>query len=119
VKRAVVWAIGALLLSAAAGTVQHASAPVHFIATELLGRPTDKSVTINVVADSELEAGFEYGLTPGVYTSHTNLATFPGQKPIEVVIDQLQPDTRYYYRMRYRRPGEAEFRTGEEYTFHT
>jgi hypothetical protein len=46
-------------------------------------------------------------------------ATFPGGDPIEVVLGQLSPNTRYYYRMRYRRPGESTFASGTEYTFHT
>ena len=35
---------------------------VNFFATELLGRPTDKSVTVNAVADAELTLFLRYGL---------------------------------------------------------
>ncbi len=90
-----------------------------FIATELLGRPTDQSVTINALANYDLEIYFEYGTEPSSYINQTDVKLFPGGEPIEVVIDQLAPNTRYYYRMRFRQPGAAEFKAGEEHTFHT
>ncbi len=90
-----------------------------FIATELLGRPTDKSITINALARNDLEVYFEYGNAPSGYTSQTGVKQFPGGNPIEVVIDQLAPNTRYYYRMRFRQPGTAEFQAGVEHSFHT
>jgi len=90
-----------------------------FIGTELLGRPTDHSVTVNIVASIELEVYFEYGTEHGTYTDKTVAGEFPGMIPIEVTIDYLQPDTRYYYQMYYRQPGESEFNTGAEHTFHT
>ncbi|MCP5109584.1 MAG: hypothetical protein GY953_01985, partial [bacterium] len=117
-KKIVISAIGVSLMAVFMLRAQSA-APVRFVATELLGRPTDSSVTVNVVANSELEAYFEYGRTPGVYAERTQTGTYPGDEPIEVVIDQLSANARYYYHMRYRRPGEAEFQAGEEHTFHT
>jgi len=74
---------------------------------------------VNVAAAVDLEVYFEYGTEYGVYTDRTVVAEFPGIKPFEVTIDNLQPNTRYYYQMRYRQPGEPEFSTGAEHTFHT
>ena len=96
-----------------------AQSEVEFLTGELLGRPTDTSITVNTMADRDLEVCFEYGVAPGVYTGQTPVTTFPGNKPIETVIDQLQPNTRYYYRMRYREPGSAGFTARDEHTFHT
>ncbi len=90
-----------------------------FIATELLGRPTDKSVTVNALADVNLEVYFEYGAQPGIFSSQTPTDTFVANIPIEVTIDQLQSNTKYYYRMRYREPGDTVFLEGNEYFFHT
>jgi hypothetical protein len=94
---------------------------VHFIATELLGRPTDTSITLNAVADVDLEVYLEYGTASGTYGKKTLLAAFTGGSPIEIVIDQLQPDTQYYYRMNYRRADtpQAEFSHRDEHSFHT
>ncbi len=90
-----------------------------FKATEILGRPTDRSVTVNAVAKIDLEVYFEYGTESKTYTNQTNPQIFPVGSAIEMVMDQLQPNTRYYYRMRYRQPGAPEFSAGAEHTFHT
>lgn len=103
----------------AIGVEVYASSEATFTATELLGRPTDRSVTINVVAEEHLEVYFEYGTQSGVYTDRTGVAEFPGGEPIEVVIDGLQNNTRYYYRMVYRKKGTTDWIRRAEYSFHT
>ena len=90
-----------------------------FLAPEVLGRPTDRSVTVNVLPAEDLEVYFEYGAAPGAYTGRTPAATLPGDQPSEVTLDGLQPDTRTYYRIRYRLPGASEFAAGEEHSFTT
>jgi hypothetical protein len=102
---------------AAIGTLAQPRSPL--MRTELLGRPTDRSITVNAVAAEDLEVYFEYGAQPGSYSERSAPALFPAGSPIEVAMVHLQPDSLYYYRMRYRRPGESEFMTGQERTFHT
>jgi hypothetical protein len=109
----------ALVLSFSLATAAPASA-LSFTAPELLGRPTDHSVTVNVVADTALEVYFEYGTTSSVYTGNTGTATFAADTPIEMVIDGLEADTQYYYRMRYRQSGTTgEFLARDEHSFRT
>jgi hypothetical protein len=91
----------------------------NFTGKELLGRPTSNSITINVAADKDLEVYFEYGTASGAYGAQTAAATFPGGTPFNTVIDKLDPNTRYYYRMRYRVPGAFAFAAGDEHTFQT
>lgn len=105
---------GLLLAIAPAGRTQP-----KFIATELLGRPTDKSITVSAIADRNVEVYFEYGTAPGVYSGQTPITAFSGGTPIKIVIDKLQPNTRYYYRMRYRESGAPQFSTRDERTFVT
>ncbi|MBN1612061.1 MAG: metallophosphoesterase, partial [Polyangiaceae bacterium] len=93
-----------------------------FVATELLGRPTDESITINVMAGQTMDAYFEYGTEsaePGLYTGSTIATDYP-DGIIETVIDGLDADTLYYYRMRYRPSGSlAPYLAGDECTFRT
>ena len=103
----------------AIGGEVHASSEATFTATELLGRPTGNSVTVNVLAEQDLEVYFEYGTESGVYTGKTGAAEFPGGDPIEVVISGLQNDTRYYYRMVYREIGTTDWIARNEHSFHT
>jgi hypothetical protein len=97
----------------------HAQGGVTFSGTELLGRPTDHSVTVNVLADANLEAYFEYGTTSGVYTDQTGTITSTANEPIEVVIDGLQGNTRYYYRTVYREVDATDWIARDEHSFHT
>jgi hypothetical protein len=90
-----------------------------FVAAEILGRPTNISVVVNVVPAQELEVYVEYGAQASAYTLKTQTVKAPAKQPIEVVLDRLQPNTQYYYRVRYRRPGAAEFGVRPEHSFYT
>ena len=94
-------------------------AAVTFTAPELLSRPTDHSVTVNVVAAQSIEAYFQYGTAPGVYTSQTGTATSSGGAPLQVVIDGLSANTRYYYRMVCREVGATGWVYRDEHSFYT
>jgi hypothetical protein len=85
----------------------------NFIATEILGRPTDSSVTVNVVPSIPIELYYEFGTTPGSYISRTSPQNAAAGEPLETLIDGLQPNTRYYYRIHY---GAI---TGTEHSFMT
>jgi hypothetical protein len=111
-----------------AAQTQEVHAAVTFSAEELLCRPTDHSVTVNIVANQTIQAYFEYGTTSGVYSDQTTTASYTGGTPIQVVIDGLSPNTQYYYRMVYSEDGstwveraEHSFRTqraqGSTFTF--
>jgi hypothetical protein len=105
--------LGILILA----TVSTADAA--FTGTELLGRPTNHSVTINVVADTGVDVYFEYGTQSGVYATQTVPTSYPANGPIEVVINGLQDNMRYYYRMVYRETGTTEWIARDEHSFHT
>lgn len=72
-----------------------------FVATEILGRPTDTSIIVNIVPAVPMEIYYEYGTAPGVYTAQTAPQSAAAGAPLETLIAGLQPDTRYYYRLRY------------------
>ena len=56
----------------------NARAQVSFPGAELLGRPTDTSVTINVVASAAIDAYFEYGTQSGGPYTQTSPAAGAG-----------------------------------------
>jgi hypothetical protein len=71
------------------------------IATPILGRPTDSSVTANVVPAVPMEIYYEYGTAPGLYTNQTAQQSAAAGAPLETLIGGLQMNTRYFYRLRY------------------
>jgi uncharacterized repeat protein (TIGR02543 family) len=92
---------------------------ISFTGEELLGKPTDSSITINIVPASMIEYHYQYGTAPGSYTWQTSNATATGGEPHEVVIAGLDPNTQYYYRMRYHLPGETDWVERSEHSFWT
>jgi hypothetical protein len=95
------------------------SESVVFICNELLGRPTNNSITINLCADKDLEAYAEYGTTKSSYTYQTAKTTNLKSIPFNTVINNLLPGTTYYYRVRYRIPGTTDFIARDEHSFNT
>ena len=90
-----------------------------FSAQELLGRPTDSAITIDAEAVKKLEIYYEYGTKSGSYIGKTSPVTLSPGEPVNVLIDQLKPNTQYFYRMRYREPDAPTFSARAEHSFHT
>jgi hypothetical protein len=90
-----------------------------FTGPELLARPTDRSITVHVVPSRAVELYYEFGTAPGVYTGRTDMQSGTAATPVVTVLPALTANTRYYYRLRHRRPGETAFATRDEHTFFT
>jgi len=85
----------------------------------VLGRPTDRRVTANVLAANDLEAYIEYRPGSDGPLCKTVPVRLEAGSPAEILLDRLQPNARCAYRLCTRRPGEAIFEVGREYAFHT
>ena len=86
---------------------------------EILGRPTDSSVTNSILFTKQTEVYWEYGTNSGSYPNTTSEIAL-ANTPLEFDFTNLQPNTKYYYRTRYRNNGSSSaFLTGPEHTFHT
>jgi hypothetical protein len=95
-----------------------ASGGATFTAKELLCRPTDTSITVNVIPSSSGYVYFEYGTTSGSYSDHTNTVMLTSGTPADVVMQGLTPNTRYYYRMVSSSDG-VNWGYGDEHSFYT
>ncbi len=88
--------------------------------SEILGRPTDSSVTISVMFDQNMDVFFEYGTSSGSYTNVTSVYNVTDSIPLEADLTDLTENTKYYYRTRYRLSGtENAFAAGTEHSFYT
>jgi predicted phosphodiesterase len=85
----------------------------------VLGRPTASSVTISVLFYANAEGAVFYGTESGQYASRTPARRFTAGQPLELVLNDLRHDTRYYYQLRYRSSPSAAVEQAEEGTFHT
>jgi hypothetical protein len=87
--------------------------------TLVLGRPTDRAITLSVLAPAAIEAFVEFGAAEGKYPEKTAVAKGEAGQPLEIEIAPLRADTRYHYRLRHRGPGQTEFETNSPNTFTT
>ncbi len=85
----------------------------------ILGRPTNSSVTASVLFDQPVQFYLEYSLQSGNYTSTTATLNNVADVPDEVEIQNLLPNKRYYYRLRWKLLSQSVFQASPQYNFHT
>ena len=83
------------------------SASADFVATEILGRPTDTSVTVNVIPAVDMDVVIAYGMVNGA--AQIISASGKANTPQEIQLSNLQPNTEYFYSVN----------GGTQRTFHT
>lgn len=88
--------------------------------TEVLGRPTDSTITLSIIFDKSVYVYWEYGTSPGNYSKITPIYKTIADTPIEVDFINLIPDTKYFYRINYTLNSfTGNFITGSEHFFQT
>ena len=85
----------------------------------ILGRPTDNSITLNILSVKNMEIYFKYGPNSDDYEQQTNIFSLTKDEPYEMILDNLETDTRHFYSMYYRLPEQESFTISEEKIFHT
>jgi hypothetical protein len=86
----------------------------------ILGRPTDTSVTLNIVPAVDMDLYIEYGHSLGRHTSATAVSlTAEARRPVEVMLSGLDPDSAYEYRVLARRMMDRTFNLVSAGSFHT
>lgn len=91
-----------------------------FSGNVVLGAPTQNSVKANLYSpDQSGTVSISYGLQSGVYPQKTASANLTAGQPLELNLDQLQADARYYYRVNFQATGSVSFGPAAEASFHT
>jgi len=85
----------------------------------MLGRPTDTSIAVSILASSDLQAYVEYGAQPGVFNAQTSTNAVTTGVPSVINLMPLQADRQYYYRIRFSQSGGEPFKAGDMRMFHT
>jgi len=117
------WAVYALLMAFVllAGCDGMLPAPSGlFSGTVILGRPTDTSVTANILSpDGSGVVFIAFGTASGAYTRQTTTQALQAGSPLEAMLDALSSDTQYYYRLYFRQTGATTYTATGEAIFHT
>lgn len=87
-----------------------------FIATEILGRPTDTSVTVNIIPAVDMEVVITYGTDSATF--QTDSVALKANMPQEIQLSNLAPDTAYFYEVIPVSAGDT-INNGMRHTFHT
>ncbi len=90
-----------------------------FAATELLTKPEDRSITVNVVPKNAGNILVQYGSSSGSWSCETPAVAGSAGSPISIAITGLSPDTLYYYHTCSAKPGTSDLVCGPEHTFQT
>ncbi|MBL0926734.1 MAG: metallophosphoesterase [Phycisphaerales bacterium] len=87
--------------------------------SQILGRPTQTSISLSLLSETAVEAFVEYRAAAGSSSAKTPTQRLAPGVPAEFELKDLKPDSAYVYRVRTRRTGEPEFTPGEESPFRT
>lgn len=90
-----------------------------FVASGLLGVPSDKSIVFNALSDNPMSVYLAYGTSAGNLSMQTPIANFEANQPIEMTMSGLNANTSYWYQLYYKLSGESTFKTGVSGTFTT
>ncbi|MEN9281237.1 MAG: hypothetical protein RL594_172 [Bacteroidota bacterium] len=86
---------------------------------ELLGRPTDTSITIQVVPNDAMEVRVKYGALADVLDQQTTWMKVAATEPATITLRGLQPDMKVFYQVEYRVNQEAPSISRPVYSFRT
>ncbi|NCU90210.1 MAG: hypothetical protein EBV63_05960, partial [Actinobacteria bacterium] len=89
------------------------------IANVILGRPTNNSIAVSILASEKLNAYIEYGYTKTKYTGKSaTIAVDPGN-PAVIDLSDLKASSKVYYRIRYATSNSKTFQSGKQNSFST
>lgn len=95
-----------------------ASAPAPAL-TQILGRPSDRAITLSLLSDTGGEAYVEYGTSESALARRTPTRALAAGVPQEIEIGELAADTRYHYRVRMRSSATSEITSTTTQSFTT
>lgn len=89
------------------------------IANVILGRPTNNSIALSILASEKMYAYIEYGYTKTKYTSKSPTIAIEAGNPAVMDIKNLRANSKIYYRVRYATGASKTFQTGKQFSFST
>lgn len=85
----------------------------------LVGRPTDRTVALSILARRDAGILVDVGTTPGSYDRTTPWQVATNGRPLVIALDGLEPDRRYHYRVRSGGVNGSGMKAGPERSFQT
>ena len=89
------------------------------IVNMILGRPTNNSIALSILATEKVSAYVEYGYTKSKYSGKSSTVSIDQDNPFVIELTGLKANTKIYYRLRYATSGSSTFQSGKQYSFST
>ena len=86
---------------------------------ELIGRISDRDATLQMEFSDSAEVRLVWDTTSGKFFQQSNWVSFFPNIPNQIYFNNLQPNTHYYYRVEYKKPGSSIINNRPEYQFQT
>ena len=87
--------------------------------TSILGRPTDISAALSLISSETIYAYIEYGYSKTSIDNKTEIVLIKANQPVEFDLSGLIPNSRIYYRVKYRSTSAKIFTAGGQGSFST
>lgn len=95
-------------------------APAPFRGNIVLGAPAASTIKASILsADQSGTVWISYGTSPGAHDRQTAAVSLAAGAPLELALDGLGANTRYFYRLLYRPTGATTAAQTDEFTFQT
>lgn len=85
----------------------------------ILGRPTDASVTVSVMAQKPMDVFLRYSIAGNTEDHATPRKTLKPDEPAEWILDELTPDQEYKYELLVKQGDAADFEMRSAQSFRT
>ena len=85
----------------------------------ILGRPTDTSIEAYIMTETDMDCFLEYGTDSNEFTHQTEIMSIPAKDVKMVILKDLEPNTKYVYRLWQCNVGSNDFQSSDFFTFHT
>ena len=85
----------------------------------ILGRPTDKSISLSLLFDQNTDFYIEYGTSSQNYIKTSTTYYTSSNQTYTINLSDLTVNTKYYYRLRYKNNSINNFNSSPEYSFQT
>ena len=89
------------------------------IVNMILGRPTNNSIALSILATEKVSAYVEYGYTKTKYSGKSSTVSIDQDNPFVIELTGLKANAKIYYRLRYATSGSSTFQSGKQYSFST
>lgn len=85
----------------------------------ILGRPTETEITLSILVHKQMKVRIAYGPVPPNNGVMKSPPEFQAGETRDVLLDDLQPNTRYWYRIDTMEPGASGYNAHPQKSFHT